>query len=108
MTCMTAGTIPEMVHGLPNLCGCEAQVEEVTRSRSPVYLAETNLRLDKLRAVFAVALHMQQPLIPAGGPDLRTAATISNLDHMVRNPGTGDNHNAGVFAECYARMGDII
>ena len=51
---------------------------------------------------------MQQPLIPAGGGDIRHADTISNLDFMMRNPGQGDNHNAGVFAECYARMGDII
>jgi hypothetical protein len=33
---------------------------------------------------------------------------ISNLDFMMRDPGTGDNHNATVFAECYARIGDII
>ena len=51
---------------------------------------------------------MQQPLIPAGGSDLRTADLISNLDYMMRNPGSGDNHNAGVFADCYGRMGDII
>jgi hypothetical protein len=97
-----------MIDGLPNLCGAEDQVKEIMRSRKPVFLPETNLRLDRLRAVFAIALHMQQPLIPAGGPNLRTAATISNLDHMMRDPGTGDNHNAGVFADCYGRMGDII
>ena len=51
---------------------------------------------------------MQQPLIPAGGPDLRSADIISNLDQMFRNQGIGDNHNAGVFAECYARIGDLI
>jgi hypothetical protein len=100
--------IPEMVNGLPNLCGAEAQVEEVTRSHQPVYLYETNLRLDRLRACYALALHQQQPLIPAGGDDLRTADLISNLDHMMRHPNVGDNHNAAVFAECYARMGDII
>jgi hypothetical protein len=100
--------IPEMIDGLPNLCGAEARVEEVTRLRKPVFLPETNLRLDRLQSVFAVALHMQQPLIPAGGGDLRTAETISNLDAMLRNPGVGDNHNAPVFAECYARMGDIL
>src|SRR5436190_6516959 len=100
--------IPEMIDGLPNFCGREAQVEEVTRRRGPVYLNETNLRLDRLQAVFAIALHMQQPLIPAGGNDVRTADIISNLDHMMRNPGTGDNHNATVFADCYGRMGDII
>ena len=52
----------------------------------PVYLPETNLRLDRLQAVFAVALHMQQPLIPAGGGDLRTADLISNLDAHDAQP----------------------
>src|SRR4051812_34518070 len=78
--------LPETVNGLPNICGAWDQVKEVTRSRTPVYLNETNLHLDQLRAVFAIALHMQQPLIPAGG-DIRTADLISNLDFMVRNPG---------------------
>ncbi|MFN4260183.1 MAG: glycosyl hydrolase family 57 [Gemmataceae bacterium] len=101
--------IPELVNGLPNICGNETQVAEATRpDRPPVFLHETNLQLDRLRAVFAIALHMQQPLIPAGGDDIRSADLISNLDHMMRNPGIGDNHNASVFAECYARMGDII
>src|SRR5262249_26379945 len=90
---------------LPNICGAEAQVEEVTRSRRPVYLEETNLRLDRLQATFAVALHQHQPLIPAGGGDLRTADLISNLDSMFRS---GDGYNAGVFADCYGRMGDIV
>jgi hypothetical protein len=100
--------IPEIVNGLPNISGCEEQVEEVTRRRGPVYVRDTNLRLERLQAVFSIALHMQQPLIPAGGNDLRHADIISNLDFMFRNPGTGDNHNAGVFADCYGRMGDII
>jgi hypothetical protein len=97
-----------MIDGLPNFCGAEAQVEEVTKGRAPVYLKETNLRLDRLQACFAIALHMHQPLIPAGGSDIRNADSISNLDAMFRDPGTGDNHNAGVFADCYGRMGDII
>jgi hypothetical protein len=100
--------IPPEIDGLPNICGAEAQVEQVMRSRQPVFLPESNLRLDRLSAVFAVALHMQQPLIPAGGADVRHADLISNLDYMMRNPGTGDNHNAMVFADCYGRMGDII
>jgi hypothetical protein len=100
--------IPDMINGWPNICGHEGQVEAATSRRDPVYLQETNLRLDRLQSVCAIALHMQQPLIPAGGPDIRTAETISNLDYMVRNPGIGDNHNAPVFAECYARIGNII
>src|SRR5215468_2034912 len=94
--------LPEMVNGLPNFCGADAQVEEVTRSRQPVYLSETNLKLDRLQAVFAIALHMHQPLIPAGGGDLRHADVISNLDHMMRS---GDSYNANIFADCYGRMG---
>ncbi len=105
---MTQQSLPETIDGLPNFCGADSQVEQVTRSRQPVFLPETNLRLDRLQAVFAIALHMHQPLIPAGGSDLRTAETISNLDAMFRNPGVGDNHNAAVFADCYGRMGSII
>jgi hypothetical protein len=105
---MDLPAIPEMIGDLPNICGCEDQVASVTRGRQPVFLPHTNLRLDRLRAVFAIALHMHQPLVPAGGHELRRAAMISYLDYMMRHPHVGDNHNAPVFAECYARMGDII
>jgi hypothetical protein len=71
---MSFAPLAELVDGLPNLCGAEAQVEEVTRARPPVFLPETNLHLDRLQAVFAVELHMHQPLIPAGGGDLRRLA----------------------------------
>jgi hypothetical protein len=100
--------IPEMINGLPNISGAEEQVAEVTRHRPPVFLGETNLRLDRLQAVFALALHMHQPLIPAGGPNLRTAEVISNLAVMMRQGSDGDRYNADVFADCYGRMGDII
>lgn len=102
---MNAGPIPELIDGLPNLCGAEGMVEEVTRDKRPVFLPDTPYRLDSLRATFAVALHMHQPLIPAGGGDLRSADVISNLDHMMRS---GDDYNGSVFADCYGRMGDII
>ncbi len=100
--------IPDIVDGVPNISGAEGQVAEATRGHAPAFLPETNLRLDKLQAVFAIALHMQQPLIPAGGGDVHSADIISNLDHMLRNPGVGDNHNATVFLDCYGRMGSII
>jgi len=51
---------------------------------------------------------MHQPLIPAGGGDLRNAAIISNLKHMMDNQHFGDNHNAPVFHWCYKRMGEFI
>jgi hypothetical protein len=102
---MGHGPIPDMIDGLPNICGAEAQVEEVMRNRRPVYLPETNLRLDRLRATFAVALHMHQPLIPAEGGDMRRAGIISNLANMMR---IGEEYNARIFADCYGRMGDIL
>jgi hypothetical protein len=105
---MTWQPIPEIVDGLPNISGEESQVAEIMRGTAPVFLPETNLRLDRLQAVFSIAMHMHQPLIPAGGGDLHTAEMVSNLDWMMHNPAIGDNHNAPVFAECYARMGNII
>lgn len=98
--------LPEVIDGLPNISGAEAQVEEVTRGRQPVFLPDTDLRLERIRAAFAVALHMHQPLIPVG-PNLRTAELISNLDAMLRQ-GDGDHYNATIFADCYGRMGDIV
>ena len=61
-----------------------------------------------IKSAFAIALHMHQPLIPAGGNNLATAEIISNLKHMMDNPGIGDNHNASVFHWCYKRMGEFI
>jgi hypothetical protein len=95
----------EQINGLPNISGNERQVEEVTRTHHRIY-ADTNLHLDKLRSTFAIALHMQQPLIPAGGPNLQTAEIISNLDFMMHQG--GDSYNASVFADCYGRIGDIV
>src|SRR5262249_31130665 len=89
-------------------CGEEKRVAQVTRAGGPVFVPETDIRFDHVRATCAIALHMQQPLIPAGGPDLGTADVISNLDHMMQNQGVGDSHNAPVFAECYARIGDLV
>src|SRR5262245_35506986 len=101
----TMQPISELANGLPNLCGSERQVEEVMSWQQPVYRTETNLNLDRLQAAFAIALHMQQPLIPAGGGDLRTADLISNLDFMLRG---SDNYNATMFMDCYGRIGDIV
>ncbi len=108
MNVQTMSSMPDIVDGLPNICGAEASVEEVTRCSQPVFLHETNLQLDRLQATFAIALHMQQPLTPAGGDHLPTAEIISNLEYMMQHPDEGDGHNAPVFAECYARMGDIV
>jgi hypothetical protein len=103
-------TLPETVDDLPNLSGAEDLIERTIAGArdSPVFLQDSRIAFGSIRSACAVALHMHQPLIPAGGEDLRTAALISNLQHMFEHPGVGDNHNAPVFRHCYARMGEFI
>jgi hypothetical protein len=97
-----------VVDGLPNISGEEAKIRErVQRPRAPRHL-ESHIDFGRVRAGFACALHMHQPLIPAGGHDLRTASIISNLKHMMDNQGIGDNHNAPVFHWCYKRIGEFV
>ena len=99
--------LPETIDGVPNLSGSEEAVRAVIRRpRVPLHL-DSGIDFGRIRAGFACALHMHQPLIP-GGPDLRTAPIISNLKHMMDNPHDGDNHNAAVFVWCYKRMGEFI
>jgi len=102
--------LPEYLDGWPNLSGSEAEISSALREarKQPVYLPESGIDFGSINAASAIALHMHQPLIPAGGGDLHTAEVISNLKHMWDNQGTGDNHNAPVFRWCYKRMGEFI
>jgi len=104
------GELPECIDGLPNLCGWEGLVEAavVAGRHRRLFPDETSLGIANIDSAFAVALHMHQPLIPAGGPDPRTAAIVSNLQWMLEHPDLGDNHNAPVFHWCYQRMGELI
>ena len=107
---MAMDTLQASVDGLPNLSGSESVIERAVsggRDRSG-RLAENPLDFGRIRGAAAIALHMHQPLIPAGGSDLRTAGIIGNLQHMMENPSVGDNHNAPVFLWCYRRMGQLI
>ncbi|MFM7447017.1 MAG: glycosyl hydrolase family 57 [Leptolyngbyaceae cyanobacterium] len=97
-------TLDDLRHGMPNICGWEAEIQAAVQSQEPVFLDRTNLQLDLITAGFACALHMHQPTIPAGA----NGELICNLQHMFEHSGEGDNHNAGVFAWCYSRMGDFI
>ncbi|AKG23883.1 glycosyl hydrolase family 57 [Calothrix sp. 336/3] len=101
---MTTTVLPELRHGLPNICGAEANLQAITNQKEKVFLPRTNLKLENITSGFACALHMHQPTIPAGG----NGALISNLQQMFEHPHDGDNHNATTFAWCYGRMGDFI
>lgn len=97
------------VEALPSICGSEERIDEaLRRGRGAPSREEPTLRLEDIDSAFAVALHMHQPLIPAGGDDLRSAAVISNLKWMMDHQDVGDNHNAPVFQWCYKRMGEFI
>jgi hypothetical protein len=93
-----------LIDGLPNICGWEAEVQAIATQDQPVFLPKTNIKIEDIKAAFAIALHMHQPTIPAGA----NGELISNLQYMFEHPGEGDNHNAGPFAYCYSRMGDFI
>jgi hypothetical protein len=101
--------LDEIRGDLPNICGWEAAITSVTNHSDRLFLPEdkppiTNLHLEQITAGFACALHMHQPTVPAGW----NGELINNLQRMFENPHEGDNHNAGVFAWCYSRMGDFI
>jgi hypothetical protein len=100
----TLPQLTEIIDGLPNISGWEEEVRSVTNRNEPVFLPNTNLRLEDVTAVFAIALHMHQPTIPAGS----NGELISNLQYMFEHQWEGDNHNAGPFSYCYSRMGDFI
>ncbi|MGK7900472.1 MAG: glycosyl hydrolase family 57 [Hormoscilla sp.] len=104
MPTQTLPNLPEIIDGLPNICGWEAEINSVVQKDEQVFLPSTNIRLEEVTATFAIALHMHQPTIPAGA----NGELISNLQYMFEHPQEGDNHNAGPFANCYSRMGDII
>lgn len=89
---------------LPNICGWEAEINSLVQQDEPVFLPNTNLKVEDITAGFACALHMHQPTIPAGA----NGELICNLQYMFEHPGEGDNHNAEPFAWCYRRMGDFI
>jgi hypothetical protein len=97
-----------IVKAIPEICGNEAAVQNARSPVGPYYLPESNVDFGRLRSAFACALHMHQPLIPAGGGELGTANIVSNLQHMMENIEQGDNHNAPVFLRCYERMGNVI
>jgi hypothetical protein len=98
--------IPEYVDGLPNLSGADAVVAAAIESgrQAPLYPA----RAVPMDSAFAIALHMHQPLIPAAGPDLRSAGIVGNLQWMMERPDLGDNHNAPTFLWCYRRMAEFL
>ena len=102
--------LAEYVDRLPNICGSEEGIRQAIQASrtTPVFLPQGASGFGEITSAFAIALHMHQPLIPAGGSELRTARLISNLQWMLDHPDIADNHNARVFLRCYQRMGQFV
>ncbi|HEX2063683.1 MAG TPA: hypothetical protein VHE80_04590 [Acidimicrobiales bacterium] len=107
---MKLAELPAYIDGVPNISGSEPMIDDAIRRAREARAPGTGrgFRLDEADSAFAIALHMHQPLIPAGGRDLRTAALISNLKWMIEHQEIGDNHNGPVFRWCYQRMGRFV
>src|SRR5574344_748837 len=105
---------PAIIDGLPNVCGWDherAQATQAGRDRT-VFLHECGIDLGRASGACAIALHMHQPLIPAGGPgggsDLTREPLIGNLHFMEQSPYEEDRHNARLYLWCYRRPADFI
>ena len=101
-------SIPEIIDGLPTICGHEKEITKVTSDNKPVFKSKTNILFDRVRSAFIIALHMHQPTIPAGGSDLSTAPLINNLQYLFNSTKDEDKHNASIFVWCYSRIADFI
>ncbi|MBE9222846.1 glycosyl hydrolase family 57 [Cyanobacterium stanieri LEGE 03274] len=104
MTATNPQQFRQLTIDIPPLSGKEVEVEKIVNHQDTVFLDKTDINLDEKKALFACALHMHQPTIPAG----LHGELICNLQYMFEHQGEGDNHNASVFAWCYSRMGDFI
>ena len=100
--------LTEYVDGLPNICGSEETIEQIIKNRPERVYDDSTIDVKQINSACAIALHMHQPLIPAGGDDLQTAGIISNLQYMFEHQDIGDNHNASVFQWCYKRIGELV
>lgn len=106
--------LPEFIDGLPAISGWEGDREEATRRgrEGTVFLHESGIDFARARGACAIALHMHQPLIPAGGPgrgaDMANEPLIGNLQFMADSPYEEDRHNAQLFRWCYRRPGEMI
>jgi hypothetical protein len=105
---MTTVELHEYIGGLPNICGSEEIVAQGLSRTGAAYLGESGIDFGRVRSAFSNALHMHQPLIPAGGHDLATASVISNLQFMRDFGNDEARYNEGIFAWCYKRMGEFI
>lgn len=106
--------LPEYINGLPNICGQEGLIEETVRGSrlESIFLHESGVDFARARGCCSVALHMHQPIVPAGGSErgsnMRFEPLVGYLQFLLESPYEEDRHNAEVYRWCYKRMGEYI
>jgi hypothetical protein len=93
---------------LPPICGAEDRLAAVLAARSHPGSGQHRRDWSRSESAFTIALHMHQPLVPAGGGELRNAEIISNLKAMMDSGSDEQRYNADVFRWCYERMGEFV
>jgi len=99
---------PPIPGGIPPISGHQDVTRSAKDQKKSWYATRSHLDLSQVQSAFGIALHMHQPTIPASTDDWGQAGLISNLQYMMEHQDIGDNHNAPVFLQCYARIADII
>jgi Glycosyl hydrolase family 57 len=93
------------MNDIPSVAGRESELQRARLERPqerPIESAE------RIQSACAIALHMHQPMIPAGGEELTQARLIGNLEYMRDHPEEPDSHNHVAFQRCYRRPGEFI
>ena len=93
---------PHAAELLPDIVPSPA-INELMAGRSNPMPGDTPAHIT---SCFGIALHMHQPLIPAGRSPGHSI--ISNLQFMLEHPEIPDSHNATAFLDCYRRLGTFI
>jgi hypothetical protein len=89
---LTAVQVPVTIDGVPNVSRAEEVVAQALPGSEWPPLPGTRESGDPfagIQAAWAIALHTHQPLIPAGGEQLRTAQLTGNLQYLFEAPRYG-------------------
>ena len=83
MTATNVQQFRQLTTDIPPIAGKELDIEKIVNHQESIFLDNTDINLEEKKALFACALHMHQPTIPAG----QHGELICNLQHMFEHQG---------------------
>ena len=102
---ISPSTLLHAADQLPEIVASKS-VMDVTSNAATPSASPTDVSWQQVKSCFGIALHMHQPLIPAGSDPAHSI--IGNLQFMREHPEMQDAHNWEPFLWCYKRMADFI